>query len=119
MTLDAAIKEFEALFASVRSAPADTPISVIWSGGQRTADETAPALYATRDMALEAWVSTARSWACVDLDLEGTPLSAATLEWVLKPELIAYQITMADLKQRHRVVADRYAVKSQFRVVEK
>ena len=41
---------------------------------------------------------------------------AKTLRWAVTPELIKFQITMANLKSMHRVVNDRYTVRAKFMV---
>lgn len=108
MLLSDAINEFQSMFASVSTREKqqeDKDVLVTWSGGQRKSSETSAALYATKDLALEAWLNVARSFATD---------RKAVLEWVLKPELLEYQITIADRHGQHRLVNNRFAVKSQF-----
>lgn len=107
MILSAAQSEFEALFSGAVVVPEDKDLLVTWSGGQRRPSDTSAALYATQDLAIEAWLVTARSF---------VPTPKTVLEWVLKPELHEFQITVADRRGMHRLVANRYAVKSQFKV---
>lgn len=123
MLLSDAIAEFQSLFASVvvrEKQQEDKDVPVTWSGGQRKSSETSAALYATKDLALEAWLNTAKSYASVFnfVEVSGSGKSrtqkSAVLEWVLKPELLEYQITIADRFGQHRLVNNRFAVKSQF-----
>lgn len=107
MILSAAQSEFEAQFSRVVNATEDKDLIVTWSGGQRRPLDTSAALYATQDLAIDAWLSTATSFA---------PTPKGVLEWVLRPELHEFQITIAGKHGQHRLVANRYAVKSQFRV---
>lgn len=106
MTLPDTIKEFEALFESVSSDPKqqfDRAIPVLWSGGPRSFDEVSPALYASKDTAITEWLAAAKS-------VKEGPV----LKWVVKPELLEFQVTIADRLGRHRAVNNRFAVKSQF-----
>lgn len=112
MLLPTAAKEFESLFKSVSARTAqqlDKDLPVLWSGGQRRFEDTPAALYATQDLAIEAWLTAARSFATD---------RTAVLEWVLKPELHEFQITIAGKHGEHRLVNNRFAVKSQFVVKE-
>lgn len=112
MLLPGAQSEFESLFESVTSRKEQQvtkDLPVVWSGGQRAFEDTSAALYATKDLAIIEWLNTARSFATD---------RTAVLEWVLKPELHEFQITIADRHGQHRVVSGRFAVKSQFVVKE-
>jgi hypothetical protein len=105
--IDQATKDFESQFASVRSREnndGDDKLPYYYSGGICSSDEVAPALFSSSDRAIESWIDTV--FPCAS--------SYDVLEWVLKPELVSYQMTMADMKQRHRVVSNRYCVKAQF-----
>lgn len=116
MLLSDAVNEFQSLFASVSTREKqqeDKGVLVTWSGGQRKSSETSAALYATKDLALEAWLVTARSYVWPD-ETVAMRLRRPVLEWVLKPELLEYQITIADRFGQHRLVNNRFAVKSQF-----
>ena len=110
MTLSAAIKSIETMFKSVRYGTEDPKVPYLCSGGEMT-DGIQPGLYATEDLAVEAWLNfvrgTLRSYRMED---------GPTLEWGLKPELLEFQMTMADRNGGHRLVTKRYAVKSQVRV---
>ena|ERR1700759_2276086 len=127
MLLPGAVKEFESLFKSVSARAAqqlDKELPVTWSGGQRRFDDTSAALYASQDLAITAWLDTARSYANVfnfhELNEGDEPSiqKKAVLEWVVKPELHEFQITIADKRGQHRLVNNRFAVKSQFVVKE-
>ena len=110
MTLDDAIKQFEARFQSVTSGDrqlGDKELPVVWSGGVRTWAETSAALYASQETAILEWLRAAEDM------LTGLKFPA-TLNWALKPELLEFQITIADRQGRHRQVNNRFAVKSQF-----
>ena len=111
MTLSDAIEKFESKFDTVEADVKnqdDKELCVYWSGGKRSWSETSAALYATKEMAVEMWLDTVLSY------VEGN-----TLKWVLKPELLEYQITIADKKGMHRAVGNRFAVKSQFKMEAK
>ncbi len=106
MTLSDAIQSFESGFSSVSSdqkAQFDPAIPVLWSGGPRAFNETATCLYAMRDAAIQEWFD-----AAVSLK-EGSKL-----KWIVRPELLEFQITIADKNGAHRAVSNRFAVKSQF-----
>ena len=113
MVLSDVVKEFESTFASTSSRERQQEskdFDMVWSGGVRKWDETSAALYATKDAAIEEWLRTANSIAHSTINV---------LEWVLKPELLEFQITIADRQGRHRTVNNRFAVKSQFIVKDK
>lgn len=106
MTLSDAVALFEVGFASVTSdlkQQYDPAKPVLWSGGPRAFLETSPCLYAMRDAAVIEWLEAAKSVS------EGSKL-----HWIVKPELMEFQITIADNLGRHRAVNNRFAVKSQF-----
>lgn len=65
-----------------------------------------PILYLDKELAVKEWLATAK-----------TMVTGTKLVWVAKPELVRFQITMADNKRGHRIVSDRWAVRSKF-VVE-
>lgn len=111
MTLDEAIRNLESKFEG-RVAPATSTdeapdLPRVCSGGVIDKDELFPALYSSKELAVEAWFEQATSH---------VGYARAKLQWVLKPELMEFQITMADRLQRQRLVANRFAVKSQFKV---
>lgn len=111
MTFEEAQKSFESKFSDVthdEKQYGDKGLTVCWSGGTRTWEETSPALYATKEMAINMWLAEA----------EATKVEGTKLHWVLRPELLEYQITIADKMGRHRSVNNRFAVKSQFKGVE-
>ena len=113
MTLAEAVEKFQTEFESVSSRERQQEskdFDMVWSGGVRKWDETSAALYATKDAAVTEWLRTANSIVHTD---------ANVLEWVLKPELLEFQITIADRQGRHRTVNNRFAVKSQFIVKDK
>jgi hypothetical protein len=106
MTLTEAIALFEAKFSSVTTddkAQYSKDHPVCWSGGIRSFSDSAWALYATRDAAILDWLDAALSMA-----------ESGTLRWLVRPELMEYIITISDQKGQHRVVNNRFAVKSQF-----
>lgn len=105
MTLDDAVKEFQALFDVVEVGKPDKTLPIVCSGGMCSQEQPAPALFSEEERAITAWLETAR---------KEVPLGSKKLEWLRKPEVIKYQITMADIRQRHRVAGDRFTVKSQF-----
>ena len=105
--IEQATKDFEAMFESVRSREnldGDLKLPYYYSGGICSHEEVAPALFSSSERAIKSWIDTVFPSAS----------SYDTLEWVYKPELVSYQMTMADMKQRQRVVSNRYTVKSQF-----
>lgn len=104
MTLDEAVKELTADLSIVEGKPSKEVIQVC-SGGVCAQGDVAPALFSDEERAIKAWLETAKN---------KVPPDSKELEWVSKPELVKYQITMADMKQRHRIAGDRFAVKSQF-----
>lgn len=109
MELKEAVVEFEKAFASVEPAKAFpveqiAGLTYVYSGGTCAEGEPVPILYLNKEQAVDAWLSTARQHAG----------KATKLRWVVLPELVKFQITMADLKQRHRVVNDRWVVRSKF-----
>lgn len=106
MTLSEAVAEFEVLFEGVthdERSQERKDVLVTWSGGQRQWGETATALYATEEDAISRWLETAKS-----------VVSGGSLHWVTRPELLKFQITIADRIGQHRAVNGRFAVKSQF-----
>lgn len=106
MNLSEAIAKFEAKFEKVQvQAKPDPDCPVVWSGGIGPKDSVAPCLYRSKDVAVEHWLQEA----CHHIDSNDI-----LLEWVEKPELITYQITMTDRRQMHRLVNDRYAVRSRW-----
>lgn len=108
MILADAQSKFESKFEEVTAddkQQGDKDLPVFWSGGKRGWEEPSAALYATKEMAVINWLDTVMSYA------EG-----GNLKWILKPELIEYQITIADKLGRHRSVNNRFAVKSQFKM---
>jgi len=106
MDLVAATREFESKFDTVESTKlTDTShLDVVCSGGTCAENAPVPILYLEKEQAVKDWLTTATEKA-------GT---AKVLKWVTKPELVKFQITMADNKRGHRVVSDRYAVRSKF-----
>ncbi len=116
MTLDDATKQYEAKFKTVRTrAEHSKDIPMVWSGGITIPSETyPPVLYTDQEYAISQW----RTWAFAAWNekydhFEGPPI----LEWVQKPELVEYMITIADKRGMHRAVSNRWAVKSQFQVI--
>lgn len=106
MTLPDAILDFEQSFSAVSSSLTqqfDPSIPVLWSGGPRAFTETATALYAMRDAAVVNWLDAAKS-----------VKEGSKLKWIVRPELLEFQITIADKNGSHRAVSNRFAVKSQF-----
>lgn len=111
MDLSEACLKFEKLFEEIHQPEqfimTDTSqLECVCSGSTCAQDKPVPILYLDKIQAVEAWLETASIRA-----------TAGILRWVSKPELIKFQITMADNKRGHRVVNDRYAVRSKF-VVE-
>lgn len=114
--LESAVSSFEKLFKSTRlRAEHSKDIPLCWSGGLTNLSAQPPVLYSDPDHAISSW----RTWAmsAYNEHLEQTsPAPSLVLEWVQRPELIEYQITIADKIGRHRMVNNRWAVKSQFQV---
>lgn len=105
MTLDEAVNEFSSLFTSVVDGKPSKEVIQICSGGVCPHGDVAPALFSNEERAIKAWLETAKA---------NVPPGSTELEWVSNPELVKYQITMADMRQRHRVAGDRFTVKAQF-----
>lgn len=106
MILSDAITEFESGFSSVVSDEKqqfDPAKPVLWSGGPRGFLDTSWALYAMKDAAVAEWFEAAKS-----------VTEGSKLRWIVRPELLEFQITIADKLGRHRAVNNRFAVKSQF-----
>ena len=113
MNLKEAVKLFESAFQEITppvNSDGDKAQLVWWSGGPTEFDSVAPALYTPESKAVQAWLTTV---------LSQLPSKCYKLEWILRPEIHKYQITMADQRQRQRLVSDRYTVKSQFVVKAK
>lgn len=110
MDLSAATTEFQSLFISVIQPPCAIPdtsqLPVVCSGGTCAQEAPVPILYLDKELAVKEWLVTAKSVS-----------KGSKLIWVSKPELVRFQITMADNKRGHRIVSDRWAVRSKF-VVE-
>lgn len=107
MKLVEAIKEFESFFPNIKAGEENKDLPKVCSGGLCGLGEVYPALYSSEERAIKSWLEVARA---------NVPSKSTTLEWLSKPELIKYQITMADMKRGHRLVSDRFVVKSQFMV---
>lgn len=114
MTLSAATKSFESVFKHVRYGTEDTKSLYQCSGGEIKSDGIQPALYATEELAVEAWGAMAKTWLESRIDIFED--QGQTLEWGLQPELLDFQMTMADRHGAHRLVTKRYAVRSQMRM---
>jgi hypothetical protein len=116
MTLDAAIKDFERLFFAVKDRPErNSDLPLVWSGGMSPFEAMPypPVLYSDQEHAISAW----RPWAMAAKNEKFvTGDEKMVLEWFQRPELIEYQITIADKRGMHRAVKNRWAVKSQFQV---
>ena len=114
MELAPATKEFESLFEKVVQPPCSltntSDLLVICSGGTCAQEAPVPILYLDKELAVKEWLETAQEQAKLIANY-------SQLIWVSKPELVRFQITMADNKRGHRVVSDRWAVRSKF-VVE-
>lgn len=109
MTLPEAKQFIECHFASVASLDRRDPdpsLPLVCSGGEIDVKGVMPALYATEELAIRAWREEA--------DKKSNMFS--DLEWVFGPELLDFQMTMADRNQSHRLVTKRYAVRSQMRI---
>ncbi len=116
MTLDAATKDFESLFFAVKTRDDLSKIMLVWSGGltEFEAYSYPPVLYSDQEHAISAW----RPWAMAARNEKfKTGEDKLVLEWFQRPELVEYQITIADKRGMHRAVKNRWAVKSQFQVV--
>lgn len=108
MTLQDAVRDFESKFEEVvRSYTVKSEVDLTCSGGKVPFDAVVPALYSSVERAVIAWRSCATS--------QHYPF-CARLEWFQEPELIEYQVTIADRRQMHRLVNPRFAVKSQFTI---
>jgi len=106
MKLPAAVADFESLFSDVSKSSERSQIDLVCSGGVVSHDSVMPALYSSAERAVVSWLSAATSQ---------KPPEHAKLEWFHYPELIEYQITIADRLQQHRLVGNRFAVKSQYK----
>ena len=107
MTLDEAKRAFEANFKTVVSRPSDRcDLDQVCSGGTVGAKDVLPALYSSEKAAILSWLHEAT--------LQWRP-KYAILTWITKPELLDFQITMADRHGRHRVVTPRFAVRAQYK----
>lgn len=107
MDLQSAVTGVETKCAAVLPLEKGTKVDhlhVVCSGGTCANNEPVPILYLDKGKAIEEWFNTAIAMVSAD----------STLRWVDKPELVRFQITMADNKRGHRVVSDRYAVRSKF-----
>src|SRR5579859_5900665 len=109
MTLEDAVKDFESEFASVRFKPEHSQVPITWSGGVTGLTDPPPVLYSDPEHAISSW----RGWASSP-DFGPSRPTKKVLVWVQSPELIEYQITIADRIGRHRMVNNRWAVRSQF-----
>lgn len=115
MSLDQAVRDFESKFAEVRTRVEHSKdIPITWSGGLTGLTGDPPVLYADPDHAISSW----KTWAMAAWnDGLSKDKMNPSLEWTQRPELIEYQITIADKLGRHRAVHNRWAVKSQFQVI--
>lgn len=117
MTLDAVVKDFELLFFEVKTRPEhNKDILLVWSGGLTPFEPLPypPVLYSDQEHAISAW----RPWAQAARNEKfKTGEDKLILEWFQRPELIEYQVTIADKHGMHRMVKNRWAVKSQFQVI--
>lgn len=129
MTLSDAIKFFESRFKSVvpsTRVDEDPMLSLVCSGGELSdVKGVMPALYSSEDLAVEAWLCQVAKKVKLNegghtgLNDDGVPpwkAKGLVLEWIYRPELLEFQMTMADRNNSHRLVTKRYAVKSQMRV---
>lgn len=117
MTLEEAISNFENDYGEPDEALEATDIFDTYSGGVRKKGAPIPALYASKETAIEEWLR-----ALYDVAVEWGPPAAMSLvvlkeprpkyRWIEKPVLDRYQITMADAKQTHRLTEDRFTVMS-------
>lgn len=108
MTLLAAIDQFERSFTRVRTRAAhDKTVPILWSGGLADFDKAAPVLYPSSELAVKYWLETAMA----------STNCFVILEWLQRPELMEFQITVADKIGRHRMVDNKFSVKSQFTVM--
>jgi hypothetical protein len=86
----------------------------VCSGGIRQKGGVHPALYASEEDAIDAWRRAAQALA-EDYHSDFSPLR---FNWIEKPDLRRFQMTMADLKSQHRVVTDRFAVESRIAIAK-
>lgn len=109
MTLAEAIAHFSSQFTTVVPAVSKEQtmdLFCVCSGGITNDKDILPALYSSQELAIDAWLESAIFHAGYSRD---------KLEWIWKPELLEFQITIADRLQQQRLVANRFAVKSQFK----
>lgn len=117
--LEEAVQTFEKLFLGVKyRAEHSKDIPICWSGGlTKDINAQPPVLYSDPEHAISSW----RTWAMAawneKIGEQGSAQPRPVLEWTQRPELIEYQITIADKIGRHRMVNNRWAVKSQFQVL--
>lgn len=122
MVLSEAIKFFEGRFASVvpsTRVDEDPSLPLVCSGGELSdVKGVMPALYSSESLAVEAWLAVAEEHVrLADIGRPGAAVcSDLILQWIYRPELLEFQMTMADRNNSHRLVTKRYAVKSQMRV---
>lgn len=105
-----ATEKFESHFKSVTTrehTTEDKKISMVCSGGECGSSDPSPLLCVSEDLAISEWLRVA----------SGYVNNGSTLVWLYKPEIIKFQITITDTKQRQRIANDRFTVKSKF-VVE-
>lgn len=103
--LVSAMRRFEQSFANVvQPHRHDHTVPLCWSGGLADFGKTPPVLYPTAERAIKAWERVAMS-------------STGTfhkLEWLQKPELQEFQVTIAERGAGQRLVDNKWSVKSQF-----
>lgn len=113
MSLADIVEKFEGIFKEVRlKVEHDKNVPLVWSGGLTGLTAHPPVLYSDPDHAISSW----NTWALASYN-EALAKDHNVLEWIQRPELVEYQITIADKIGRHRAVNNRWAVKSQFQVI--
>lgn len=78
----------------------------IYSGGERKIGAAIPALYSSKDVAVQAWLDAFHKLATVSLSNSKKP----SYRFLGEPELDTYRITMEDRRATHRLVDDCHTV---------
>ncbi|MEJ0093812.1 MAG: hypothetical protein WDN46_10315 [Methylocella sp.] len=109
MTLEEAIDRISAR-ATVKI-DLDAKYGFIVCSGGRLIDGDMPALYLNESLAVAAWLE------AVEKEL-GPALPQKNLTWVDSPKIEWFQVTIADRRNTHRIVADHCTVRSKLVIDE-
>jgi len=111
MTLVQAIFEVQSWFAQWSAGVHQAPRQIL-SGGELVNGDM-PALYASEELAIDAWRDAMRKATASD---HGKGKGGKKLIWVDAPRVEAFRITIADKGQTHRIADDRYTVTCRFAI---